>query len=117
MNRAVIAALEQKARDHVRQRAEQLVGNWIELHEEGTRGASGGTLNMFGKPRSAKGDPLAMETGRYRSAMAVQVFEDGSAGVGFDDAEVAAYGVKHELDPEVGRPTLRPAVERLKNEV
>lgn len=93
------------------------MGNWIEVHEEGTRGATGKTLNMFGRPRSAAGDPLAMESGRYRSAMAMQVFDDGSVGVGFDDAEVGVYGLKHELDPEAGRPTLRPAVERLLSEV
>ena len=117
MNRAVIDRVKRKAQEHVESRGRQLVGNWLDVHEEGTRGASGKNLNMFGKPRSAKGDPLAMETGAYRGAIAMQVFADGSVGVGFDNAEVAAYGVRAELDPEYGHPTLRPAVERLKSEV
>lgn len=116
-NSAVVANFERKMQAHLVKRGTELLGNWINVHEEGTRGAAGKTLNMFGKPRSAAGDPLAMESGRYRGAMAMQVFEDGSVGVGFDNAEVGVYGTKHELDPEVGRPTLRPAIERLLSEV
>ena len=60
-------AIEQAASRHVKGRAQLLSGIAKDLHRTAPRG--GTNVNRFGEPRSAPGEPPAMETGALFAAL------------------------------------------------
>ena len=108
-----VKRIHAKLAARVQQRAFQGREIAVRLHETAPRG--GTNLNQFDEPRSAPGEPPAMETGALRQAML--------DGLTFNDADLTAAFVANLVILEYGtihmeaRPMGHLTVDELKQEV
>lgn len=104
----------EKARPHVKARAEQLSGIAKELHRNAPR--SGTNLNRFGEPRSAPGEAPAMETGELFAKIDQGVTLDGTTAQVVVNYSVLEHGTVRMKPRPLGRQASDELRKRVKDE-